>query len=128
MSIPICILTPQGVIAAPYSAESLADAATREPQGVYTVARTFKRNQALLLDDHLGRLEQSAQLEGISTRLDRPALRAALRALIDQSDYAESRFRITIPRDQPDYLILSLELFKPVPTEVIENGARVITL
>ena len=126
--IPISILTPQGVIAAPYTAESLADAATREPQGVYTLARTFKSNQALLLDDHLDRLEQSAQLEGISTRLDRSALRAVLRALIDQSGYAEARFRITVPRDQPDHLILSLELFKPVPTEIIENGARVITL
>src|SRR6266852_5732029 len=107
--IPISILTPQGVIAAPYTAESLADAATREPQGVYTLARTFKGNQALLLDDHLDRLEQSAQLEGISTRLDRSALRAVLRALIDQSGYAEARFRITVPRDQPDHLILSLE-------------------
>lgn len=127
-NIPISILTPQGVIAAPYSAESLADAATREPQGVYTVARTFKRNQALLLDDHLDRLEQSARLENISVRLNRPALRAALRALIDQSGYADSRFRITVPRDQPDHLILSLEPFKPVPAEVIDKGARVVTL
>src|SRR5258708_30358079 len=126
--IPISILTPQGVITAPYTAESLAEAASREPQGVYTVARTFKRDQALLLDDHLDRLEQSAQLEGISVRLNRPALRAALRALIEQSGYAESRFRITVPRDQPDHLILSVELFKPVSAEVIENGARVITL
>jgi branched-subunit amino acid aminotransferase/4-amino-4-deoxychorismate lyase len=64
----------------------------------------------------------------VSPRLDRAALRAALRALIDQSGYTESRFRITIPREQPDHLILSIEPFKPVPAEIIENGARAITL
>src|SRR5947207_8201223 len=95
--IPISILTPQGVISAPYVADSLADAALKEPQGVYTVARTYERNKALLLNDHLDRLERSALLEGISVTLDRPALRAALHDLIDQSGIADSRCRITIP-------------------------------
>src|SRR5258707_14888372 len=96
-NIPIGIVTPQGMQPAPYGAESLAEAATKEPQGVYTLARTFRRNQAVLLNDHLDRLEQSAKLEGIAVRLDRTALRNALRTLIEQSGYAESRFRITVP-------------------------------
>src|SRR5260370_42005500 len=98
-SIPIGIVTRQGLLAVPYTAQSLAEAATKEPQGVYTLARTYNRTGALLLDDHLDRLERSAQLLGIALRLDRPALTSALRILIDQSGYAESRFRITIPRD-----------------------------
>src|SRR5690242_6109125 len=113
--IPINIVKPQGVVAPTYTAESLADAATKEPQGVYTVARTYERNKALLLNDHLDRLERSAQLEGISVTLDREALRDALRNLIDQSGYSDSRFRITIPRANPDQQIISLEPFKPVP-------------
>jgi branched-subunit amino acid aminotransferase/4-amino-4-deoxychorismate lyase len=128
MPIPISVLTPQGVTAAPYTADSMAEAATKEPQGVYTVARTFERDKALLLDDHLDRLERSAQLEGIAVKLDRAALRAALRALVDQSGYAESRFRITIPRTAPDQQIISLEPYKPVPDEIIKQGARIVTL
>ena len=126
--IPIAVLTPTGTKPAPYSAESLADAATKEPTGVYTVARTYERNKALLLAEHLNRLERSAQLEGINVTLDRAALRAALRALIEQADYDESRFRITIPHDAPTQPILSLEVYTPVAPEAIANGVRVITL
>src|SRR5262249_54293904 len=58
----------------------------------------------------------------------RSALRSALRSLIEQSGYADARFRITIPAAEPQKLIISLEPFKPVPPEIIENGARVITV
>ncbi len=126
--IPIAILTPKGTIPASYTADSLADAAMKEPAGVYTVARTYERNKALLLDAHLDRLERSAQLEGISVTLDRIALRDALRALIEQSGYSESRFRITIPHELPTEPILSLEPYKPVAPEAIADGVRAITL
>jgi branched-subunit amino acid aminotransferase/4-amino-4-deoxychorismate lyase len=128
MPIPIGIVKPGGVTNAPYVAASLADAATREPQGVYTVGCTFRRDHALLLDEHFDRLEQSAQLVGMTIRLDRPALRKALRSLIDQSGYAESRFRITIPRETPHEAIISLEAFRGVPPEILQNGARVVTV
>ncbi|HLY27241.1 MAG TPA: aminotransferase class IV [Aggregatilineales bacterium] len=126
--IPVGIVTSKGLQAAPYTAQSLAEAATKEPPGVYTLARTYNRTGALLLDEHLDRLERSAQLTGIPLHLDRSSLRAALRTLIEQSGYAESRFRITIPHDDPQQPILSLEPYKPVPPEVIAHGARVVTL
>jgi branched-chain amino acid aminotransferase len=126
MSIPIGILKAGKIEPVPYSAESLADAASKEPQGVYTAARTFNRNQALLLDDHLDRLERSAKLEGIAVTLDRAALRNALRTLSEKSGYGDSRFRITIPRDHPDEPILTLEEYHPVPQELIDNGVRVV--
>jgi branched-chain amino acid aminotransferase len=126
--IPISYLTPDGLIDAPYTANSFAEAAMKEPDGVYTVGRTFRRDQALMLDEHLTRLEESAELEGVPLKLDRARLRAGLRTLIERSGYAESRFRITIPRHDPSTLILSLEPFKPVPPEVLEHGARVITV
>jgi branched-chain amino acid aminotransferase len=128
MPIPIGVLTPNGVQAAPYVAESMADAANKEPQGVYTVGRTLKRDHVLLLDEHFNRLERSAQLEGINAHLDRVKLRQAIRELIDQSGFAESRFRITIPRDTPDQPIITLEAFKPLPEEIYENGVRVMTV
>jgi branched-chain amino acid aminotransferase len=128
LSIPIAILTPQGLKEAPYSANSLAEAAPFEPEGVYTIARTFNRDCVLMFDAHLDRLEESARLENIPLQLDRQALRAALRALIERSGYAESRFRITVPRAQPDQLYLSLEPFKPLPLELIQQGVRVATV
>ena len=51
-----------------------------------------------------------------------------MRTLIDQSGYADSRYRITIPRESPDRVIISLEPYKPVPAEIMEHGARVITV
>jgi len=123
----IGILTPDGLIDAPYTANSLAEAVPYEPDGVYTITRTFKRDRVLMLGEHLDRLEESARLEGIPLTLDRAALRAALRTLIDRSGNAESRFRITVPRQQPDHLYLSVESFTPLAPEVYQQGVRVIT-
>ena len=128
MPISIGIVKPGGVTNAPYTATSLADAATREPQGVYTAGRTFRRHHALLLDEHFDRLEKSARLVDMTIHLDRAVLRKALRSLIDRSGHAESRFRITIPRETPDEPIISLEAFHGVPSEIMQNGARVVTV
>jgi len=48
--IPTLILTPEGVRPTPYRAPSLAAAASLEPDGVYTVARTFHGDRALLFE------------------------------------------------------------------------------
>ncbi len=128
ISIPTAILTPNGVEPTSYTATSLADAAAQEPNGVYTVARTYKRDHVLLFDDHINRLEQSARLIGLTVTLDRLWLRKALRDLIDRSGYAESRFRITVPQAAPETLILSLEMYQPVPPEIVTNGAHCATV
>jgi branched-chain amino acid aminotransferase len=95
---------------------------------VYTITRTYQRDKALLLEAHLDRLEESARLEGIALTLDREALRAALRQMIAQSGYSELRFRITVPRQQPDHLYLTLEpLAAPAPT-LRTNGVKVATI
>jgi branched-chain amino acid aminotransferase len=80
-----------------------------------------------MLDAHLDRLEESARLENIPLILDRQALRAALRQLIQQSGNAESRFRITIPRQHPDQIYLALESLSPVPQEIRQKGVWVAT-
>lgn len=128
LPIPTCILTPRGIEPTPYVATSFADAASHDPLGVYTIGRTYQRDQVLLFDDHLERLEQSAALEGITITVDRPALRNALRSLIEQGGYPDSRYKITVPTDPPQRLILAVEPFKPVAAEIIANGARVVTV
>ncbi len=125
LTITAAILSLEGLQPAPYQASSLAEAARYEPTGVYTVARTYHRTMALCLDAHWDRLEESARLLGIPLRLDRRSARDALRRLILESGYPESRFRITAPADAPDHLYFAIEPFKDVPVEVRANGARV---
>lgn len=125
LTITAAILSSEGLQPAPYQAASLAEAARYEPNGVYTVARTYHRTMALCLDAHWDRLEESARLLGIPLRLDRQSARDALRQLILEAGYPESRFRITVPADAPDHLYFAIEPFKDVPPEVRANGARV---
>lgn len=128
MTIPSAILTPNGLQPTPYQVNSLIEAIPLEPKGVYTVTRSYGRTKALLLDAHLTRLEESARLEGIPLTLNRPALREALCQLIAQTDYPDVRFRITVPRQQPDQLYLALEPF-PLPSPSLRtNGVKVATL
>jgi branched-chain amino acid aminotransferase len=119
------ILTPAGLQPTPYQATSLNDAALYEPPGVYTVGRTYDRDCVLEINAHFDRTEESARLVGIPARLDRPAIRAALRTLIDRGDYPESRFRLTLPRTAPDQLYLAVEPLSPVPSEVRARGVKV---
>lgn len=128
MPITIGILTPNGLTEAPYTAETLTEAVQYETEGVYTLSVTFNRNQTLLLDAHLDRLEESAKLEKIRLKLDRDNLRRALRTLIDQSGYENCRFRITVPRKDPASLIITLEEYAGVPQTVREQGVMLATL
>jgi branched-chain amino acid aminotransferase len=125
----IKILTPQGLQPAPYTADSLADAVKHEPtDGIYTVTNTYNTYQVLRFDAHLDRLEDSARREGIALSLNRAALRKALRQIIAEAGFGDVRFRITVPRQQPDHFILSLEPFKPYPAELYQEGIRCVTL
>lgn len=125
----IRILTPSGLEPAPYTADSLTDAAQYEPaNGVYTITNTYNTFQALKLDAHFDRLEDSARRESIPLRLDRPALRAALHQMIAESGYGDVRFRITAGHDDPTRLILTVEPFKPQPSEIYGRGVRLATV
>lgn len=122
------ILTPEGLVPTPYKAPSLAAASSLEPDGVYTVARTFQGSRALLFDAHLDRLEESARLSDIPLALDRARLRAALRTALRDAGYPDAKFRITVPREDPAQIYLALEPFQPVPAAVQQNGVHVQTL
>jgi branched-chain amino acid aminotransferase len=125
--IPTFVLTPADLVPAPYHVKSLTEAVAHEPQGVYTVARTFHGDHALLFDAHLDRLEQSARLMNIPLDLDRSRLRAALRELLHDAAYPDAKFRVTVPQDQPDHIFLALEPYRPVPPAIMRQGASVIT-
>lgn len=120
-------LTPGGLQPVTYTADSLAAAVQFEPEGIYTVTNTYNTFQVLKFDAHLDRMEDSAQREGLPLQLNRPRLRAALRQMIAESGYGDVRFRVTVPRDQPDEFILSIEPFTPPAPTLIQTGVRCLT-
>lgn len=125
----IQFLTPSGLEPAPYTANSLADAAQYEPRdGVYTITNTFHMTQVLNFDAHLDRMENSARIAGVSLQLDRARVRSALRELIKAANFGDVRFRITAAPSLGSALILSIEPFMPLAPKVYENGVRVVTL
>jgi branched-chain amino acid aminotransferase len=127
MNAYIRILTPSGLQPVDYSATSLAEAAHDEPDGIYTITNTYDTFKILKLDAHLDRMEDSAKRENISLRLDRPRLRNALRQMIADYNQGDVRFRVTVPRQQPDHFILTLEPFRPPTQEQITQGVRLVT-
>jgi branched-subunit amino acid aminotransferase/4-amino-4-deoxychorismate lyase len=125
MPIPAAILARSGKIEpAPYQAEDMSALARLEPSGIYTVARTYHGDQAVLLDAHFDRMEDSARLEDIPLDLDRQGIRRCLRKLIEESGFEEARFRLTIPRDRPDRVIIALE---PLDLDVIARQREGVT-
>jgi len=128
MPIPVKVLHSDGNLRdAPISADSLDEVASKEPEGIYTVARTYHRTKAVLFDAHLDRLEESARLEQIEFNLDPGALRHALALMIEESQVADSRFRITIPKNQPDQIWLAAEPLKMIPPEFKNRGVLAAT-
>jgi len=124
----IRLLTPDGLETVDYSADSLADAVQYEPDdGIYTVANTFNTYNTLKLNAHFDRLEDSARRENIALKLNRQAVRDALRQMIDEANFGSVRFRVTVPRETPDKLILTIEPFHPPSEELINKGVRCIT-
>lgn len=127
MPCSIYILTPTGLEASSCTAGTLLEAARCEPvDGVYTITNTFERTKVLKINAHFDRLEDSARREGITLRLDRARLRAAIRQAIEATDYGDVRFRLTVSKSDPTRFILSVEPFKPLPAAVFEQGVRVV--
>jgi branched-chain amino acid aminotransferase len=122
-------LTSSGLVPVDYSANSLNDAAAFEPNdGIYTVANTFNRYATLKLKSHFDRMEDSARRENIPLVLDRPRIRQALRQMIDEANFGDVRFRITVSRQNPDEFILTIEPFHAPAVKLLEEGVRGITV
>ncbi len=129
MTIPVLELNSDGdVRAAELQVGSLSELARLEPAGVYTVARTYHGDRAVMLDAHVRRLEESARLEAIPVQLDREALRAGLRRLLAQAAFPEARFRITVPSQQPAPILLAAEPLPTATAALRQDGVAVATV
>ena len=125
--IPTMILDGEALRPTEYQVGSLAEAVIYEPRGVYTVARTFHGDHALLLDAHLDRLEESARLSNIPLRLDRtrcgpPSAHCCARRASPRAASA-SPFRRTIRR-----CCTAAEPLQQLDPALLSEGAAVITV
>jgi branched-chain amino acid aminotransferase len=108
---------------------SLDAASSQLPGGAYTTFRTYQRCQALRLDDHFQRLEQTAHLAGQPVSLAWPCLRSALHALANCAPPdADQRFRVTLDLErQPGEIYIMAEPLHVPSTAEYEQGVLAIT-
>ena len=99
------------------------------PDGAYTTFRTYDHNKVIRLDDHLGRLEETARLAHKPVALERLRLREALRNVIDEYP-GDMDLRIRVVLDLEDFVgnvYLMAEILKTPPPDAYHSGMQVIT-
>jgi len=113
-----------GTATALRESSSLSEASSTLPSGAYTSLRTYQGNRVLRFDQHLGRLEESAALQGQPARLDAEAARSALRAALTATGHPESRVRLTFA---PPRMFAAIEPFEPLPESLYRDGVACAT-
>ncbi len=105
----------------------MAAASASLPDGAYTTFRTYDHNRLLRLGQHLRRLEESLGLmrNAAVARIDDDAARAAIAQVLQETGYAESRFRLTYADPA---LFITVEPFEPYPSDLYTNGVWCVTV
>ncbi len=103
------------------------------PGGSYTTFRTYNHHDALLLGDHLRRLESSAVLSGKNLHVNfenvRQGLRLAIAEIADQGrGEIELRFRLTLDLEvEPGRVFISAEQLHTPEERAYTQGVRLVT-
>ncbi len=115
-------------------AASLDDACQRLPGGAYTTLRTYQSQNAIRLEDHFNRLEQSAELAGQPCQINRISLRTALRLAVSASPdsaipvLSEFRIRLVLDlQDSPGDIYIVRGLLQTPSLQAYEDGVAAIT-
>jgi len=113
----------------PVGWDTLDAVTTHLPDGAYTTFRPYDHNKVIRLDDHLGRLEETARLAHKPVSLERFGLREALRIVIDEyPGDIDLRIRIVLDLEVAlGEIYIMTESLKTPPPEAYHSGVRVIT-
>jgi branched-chain amino acid aminotransferase len=113
----------------PVGWDTLDAVTTHLPGGAYTTFRTYDHNKVIRLDDHLGRLEETARLAHKPVTLERLRLREALCNVIDEyPGIKDLRIRVVLDLEVAlGEIYLMVELLKTPPPDAYDSGVRVIT-
>jgi branched-chain amino acid aminotransferase len=107
---------------------SLNQASENISQGGYTTFRTYGKTDALHLDDHLARLQETARLSGHNIQVNWDQLRSAIRQALAVFPASEARVRLTVDLvDEPGTIFIMLEPLSVPPAEDYMRGVAVTT-
>jgi branched-chain amino acid aminotransferase len=116
----------------PYTTEkeaaSLDEVSLQLPGGAYTTFRTYDHTRALRIQDHMQRLSDSAERTHQQVSLAFTPLRAALRAILEQSPFRDARVRVTLDLEtEPGLLYITIEELHALPPAAYLSGVKVTT-
>lgn len=110
------------------SFQALDDISRILPTGAYTTFRTFNYSQALFLERHFLRLQESSLLMGCPVLLDKEILRCAIRKVVSGINTKELRIRLTVDLDQePGTIYISSERLVQPEEKYYHSGVKAIT-
>lgn len=104
---------------------------TQLPDGTYTTFRTYGHDKVYRLDAHFDRLEESSAFLGWPVHLDRGHVRWALKWVLEETDYPESRIRLTVPLNAnptAPTVYISVEPFVGLDPALYRLGVRAVTV
>lgn len=99
------------------------------PPGAYTTFRTYGKFFALHLEDHLNRLEHSAELSGVKLNINWEQIREILRDVLGIQPHKELRVRIIVGLSSNDTekIFILVERLKIPGRADYRNGVCLIT-
>jgi branched-chain amino acid aminotransferase len=98
------------------------------PGGVYTTFRTYDGKKVLLLDKHIHRLEESAQIVDFPLVVDKLSIKSALHQTIEAFPFNESRIRVTVDLErEPGTVYIAMEPLHVPSAEDYRNGVCAVT-
>lgn len=107
---------------------TLDDISLELPSGAYTTFRTYQHTRALRLEDHLTRLNESAQQALTPIRINPDAVRLALHQVLSQLEARDYRFRLTLDLEkEKGSLYVSAEPLQVPSEEDYQRGVKVIS-
>jgi branched-chain amino acid aminotransferase len=107
---------------------SLNQASEALPQGGYTTLRTYGKSNALHLEDHFARLEETARLSGVIIQMDWSRVRSGMRQALAAFSAPEARVRLTVDQmEDPGELFISIEPLSIPSMGAYAEGVAVAT-
>lgn len=105
--------------------------------GLFETMRTY-HGEIFLLDRHIKRLYQSAEIIGLNLHLSQEEMRKACLKTLSANNFPESKVRITVSRgiskgklnfsqDDRPTLVIIVKPLEPYPKDMYENGVKIIT-
>ena len=95
------------------------------PRGAYTTFRTYGGSRVLRPEQHLARLRESVDLQGLPADLGPARFERGVGRAIAAADLPEARLRVTFA---PPRLLISVWPFEPLPAALYETGADCVSV